>query len=80
MRSLLLLVLVSISIAINKAQESSCSDVASLAECADHEGCELCRMNISFAKVEFCVSEEIGEKLPQRKPEHHRPFFFSFSF
>ncbi|KAL4519643.1 hypothetical protein Ndes2526B_g01780 [Nannochloris sp. 'desiccata'] len=45
--------------------QGSCTDVAT-AECSDHEGCELCKMDVSWAKVEFCVSEEIADKLPEQ--------------
>jgi hypothetical protein len=73
MRSLLFLVAIgSTLIAHSFAQGGSCTDV-STAECSDQEGCELCKMDVSWAKVEFCVSEEIADKLPERKKKTGHP-------
>ena len=64
MRPILVFAVIGTLILLTQAQ--SCTEVAT-AECNDHEGCELCKMDVSWAKVEFCVSEEIADKLPQRK-------------
>jgi len=65
MRSLLFLFAIG-SLIPQTFGQGSCTDV-STAECSDHEGCELCKMDLTWAKVNFCVSEEIAEKLPTRE-------------
>lgn len=51
-------------IAACRAAESSCRDW-DIGSCADHEGCTPCVLDLSWAKVNFCVEQAIAEKLPE---------------
>ena len=35
-----------------------------ISSCEDHENCTACVLDLSWAKVNFCVEEEVADKLP----------------
>lgn len=35
-----------------------------ISSCEDHQNCTACVLDLSWAKVNFCVEEEVADKLP----------------
>lgn len=36
-------------------------------DCTSHEGCEICQLDLSLFKIQFCLDDESAGKLPPRK-------------
>ncbi len=44
--------------------EGSCRDW-DISSCDDHQGCIACVLDLSWAKVDFCVEKSIADQLPE---------------